>query len=143
MVVMVSSLVLHDVVPCDDRMRDSDQPPSSSLLLTRRRKCGGRLGSGRTAASPPPEPSIAVTSVMVGRSVALSCTQSSATFAHRMMVDTSPRSPSVGSISSNARPSFHSCHACIAYATAIKTTALISDRCTLPCRYHRFYDCLL
>ncbi|RLN34280.1 hypothetical protein C2845_PM03G09120 [Panicum miliaceum] len=112
MVVTVSSLVLHDVVACDadDRVRPS--VPSSSLLLTRSEKCGGRLGSGSEAPPSLLAASIAVTSAMVGRSVALSWTHSSATLTHRMMLATSPHSPSVGSISSNARPSLHSCHAC-------------------------------
>jgi hypothetical protein len=111
MVVTVSSLVLHDVVACDDDDRVRPAVPSS-LLLTRSEKCGGRLGSGSEAPPSLLAASIAVTSAMVGRSVALSCTHSSATLTHRMMLATSPHSPSVGSISSNARPSLHSCHAC-------------------------------
>jgi hypothetical protein len=119
---MVRSLVLKhdDVVPQFVRAPDPPPPSSSPLLqaaaaaaVALSEKCGGRLGSGSGPdAQPPPSASIAVTSAMVGRSAALSCTHSSATLTHRTMLATSPHSPSAGSTSSCALPSLHSCHAC-------------------------------
>lgn len=55
MVVTVRSLVLHDVVACDDdRVRPASDP--SSLLLTLSEKCGGRFGSGSDDEPPPSQP---------------------------------------------------------------------------------------
>lgn len=104
--VIVMSWVLNCPLNCS-----LSTPPPSWLLsgLSLKWKCGGCFGSFTTSLS---LPNITATSIIVGRSMASSCTHRSATFMHRVMHVLSQHSPRVGSISSSSLPSLHSCHAC-------------------------------